>query len=166
MKRNWFWGLIGVLGLCTLGICVTAWFAAKRLTELFHDFRDISYDVFSDQIVFNAVGRGERDLFMLDLRTGQVSHLTDSATREFDPRFSPDGRKIVYAAYRSASTSTPASLYEMELATRTVRRLTRESFADFEPRYMPDGKAILFGRAHRLRRYSMGGTVWDRARTY
>lgn len=137
--------------------------AAKKLLR---DDRDISFDVSGDRIVFNAAGEGERDLFLLDLSTGEVKRLTHSNAREFDPRFAPDGQQIVYAAYPSKDTAKPSSLYSLDLRSNQVVRLTNSPFADYNPRYLPDGKTLLFGRAHRLRPYSLGGMVWDRPQTY
>jgi len=137
--------------------------AAKKL---FRDDRDISFDVRGDLIVFNAAGEGERDLFLLDLRTREVKPLTRSSAREFAPRFAPDGQQVVYAAYPSSDIAKPSSIYSLDLRSNQVVRLTNSPFADYNPRYLPDGKTLLFGRAHRLRPYSLGGTVWDKPQTY
>jgi TolB protein len=122
---------------------------------LLRDDRDISFDVSGDRIVFNAAGEGERDLFLLDLSTGEVKQPTHSKAREYDPRFAPDGQQIVYAAYPSSDTAKPSSIYSLDLRSNRVARLTNSPFADYKPHYLPDGKTLLFGRAHRLRPYSL-----------
>lgn len=162
LRRVWDIGIGCGMGLFALCACNNG----KQVNSVNLDFRDISYDVYDSRVVFNAVGAGGRDLFILDLRSRHVLHLTNSREREFDPRFAPNGLQIVYAAYPSERTTAPSALYWIDVRTQQVHPLTQSQFADFEPRYLPDGTHLLFSRAHRLRKYSLGGTVWDETFAY
>nr|WP_309696492.1 ankyrin repeat domain-containing protein [Armatimonas sp.] len=118
----------------------------------------VTFDVSPDgrQIAFSAT---DGDLYLLDLKTHQVTRLTRTGQCA-SPAFSPEGTKIVYCA--CASGETGSALYELTLANKTTRRLTNEAKAsDSQPSYSPDGTRITFTRTFRYRRYSMGGMIWS-----
>jgi hypothetical protein len=160
LRKVWDIGIGCGMGLFALYAC------NSRKQGVTTDFRDISYDVYDSRVVFNAVGAGGRDLFILDLKSRHVLRLTNSREREFDPRFAHKGQRIVYAAYLSERTTNPSALHWIDVRSRQVHPLTQSRFADFEPRYLPNGTHLLFSRAHRLRKYSLGGTVWNETSAY
>ncbi len=51
-----------------------------------------------DAILFNAVGTGGRDLYLLNLTDLKVKRIAETPEYETAPNFSPDGLRIVYAA--------------------------------------------------------------------
>jgi Tol biopolymer transport system component len=107
---------------------------------------DIAFDISpsGEQIVFSALGDGGRDLFLLDLKTWQVTALIQSPDYEGTPAFSPDGKFIIYAA------GTPGDradhLYLRSLDGSQVRQLTNEDYNDQEPSFSADGSQIVFTR--------------------
>lgn len=126
--------------------------------------RDITFDISPDgtQIVFPGVGKGVRDLYLLDLKTYKVTRLTETESWETQPRFSPDGRSIVYSAWTDPKQEDHYwNLYLLDLETRQIRQLTYGRVGDSEPQFTPDGKYIVFSRATRLRKRSMGGKAWS-----
>jgi hypothetical protein len=44
------------------------------------------------------------DLMIVDVATGQMRHLTNTPAQEWRPRWSPDGEKILYMAYKRGET--------------------------------------------------------------
>lgn len=132
--------------------------------------RGITFDIHpsGDRVVFTAKGNGTRDLYLLDLKTHQVTRLSDTPAFESDPAFSPDGKWIVYSALPNPDNpKSPAYLYLLNLETKVTRQLTSgQGTSDSAPVFVLNGSRILFSRAHRVRRYSMGGYVWDRASLY
>lgn len=132
--------------------------------------RGITFDIHpsGDRVVFTAKGNGTRDLYLLDLKTRRVTRLSDTPAFESDPAFSPDGKWIVYSALpKPDNPKSPAYLYLLNLETKATRQLTSgQGTSDSAPVFVLNGSRILFSRAHRVRRYSMGGYVWDRASLY
>ena len=118
---------------------------------------NVTFDVSPDgrQIAFSAAG----DLYLLDIKTYQVTRLTQTGNC-VSPAFSPDGVKIIYCA--SVLGGTGSALYEFSLMKKIIRRLTNEvKVSDSQPSYSPDGTRITFTRAFRYRPYSMGGMIWS-----
>ena len=56
------------------------------------------------------------------------------------PDFSPDGRKIVFAALQNAV----GDLFVVDLETQQVTNLTKDAFADSGPTWSPDGTYIVY----------------------
>ncbi len=66
--------------------------------------------------------------------------LTGGPTRDRQPAFSPDGRRIVFTSDRSGSLD----LWSLELASGAIRRLTFDATDDWDPQWSPDGKHLLW----------------------
>lgn len=105
---------------------------------------DVSRD--GRRIVFTR-GEGVREnLFVLDRTTRAVRRLTGAGG--FAPRFSPDGRRVVFSRYLSNSRGgEQAELYTLGVDGRGLRRLTaRTDTQDVLGVFSPDGKRLLFSR--------------------
>jgi len=86
----------------------------------------------SDQIcIMNADGTGWRRL------------TTEDSIRHFYPSLSPDGKRVLYAAFREENVY---EIYSYELADNTVNRLTNRNGVLTAPEYSPDGQSITFTR--------------------
>ena len=84
----------------------------------------------SNQIcMINADGTGFRRL------------TTDGDRQHYYPALSPDGRSVVYAAFREANVY---EIYEMDLASGGVVQLTNRLGIVNSPDISPDGQAIVF----------------------
>jgi Tol biopolymer transport system component len=70
------------------------------------------------------------------------------------PRFSPDGKRIVFASDRGGA----ANLWIMSLDKRDTVQVTRERQQSFDsPEWTPDGKYILGSRGNSLMMYHVDG---------
>lgn len=96
------------------------------------------------QIVFNGIGDGGRDLYLLDLKNSQVTQLIKSPDYEGSPSFSPDGKFIIYAA--GAVGDRADHLFIRSLDGLNVKQLTNEDYNDENPSFSPDGTQIVFTR--------------------
>lgn len=111
-----------------------------------------------DAIVFNTVGAGGRDLYLLDLETRVVSRIAATPDYETCPSFSPDGRRIAYSA------GTPGDradhIFTIDLGGKSKTQLTDVDANDTSPRYSPDGNLIVFARD---KTYNWGGMAanWE-----
>jgi Tol biopolymer transport system component len=66
--------------------------------------------------------------------------LTTDPTPDWLPRFSPDGSRIAFYAYRSGNRD----LWVMPASGGQAKQITRNSAQDFHPSWSPDGNSLAF----------------------
>ena len=80
-------------------------------------------------------------IYIKDLRSGGDKLLEKLAGMSFAPRYSPDGKKALFAIAKGGSTS----VYELEFASNRVKRMTSDyGTISVSATYSPDGKKIVF----------------------
>src|SRR5690606_32703672 len=90
-------------------------------------------------LVFNAVGY----LWKKELPKGKPVRLTQSEEFEFEPKFSPDGKQIVYVTWSDQEMS---SIRKLSLANGSITQLTTEKGIYRNPSFSNDGKMIVFAK--------------------
>jgi TolB protein len=123
-----------------------------------HQDTTIAVSPADDAIVFNAVGNGGRDLFLLELTDFKVTQITQSPDYETAPSFSPDGLRIVYSA--GVTGDRADHIFTIGLDGSSKTQLTDIDANDTSPQFSPDGKTIVFARD---KTYSWGGLAanWE-----
>ncbi|MHB8475359.1 MAG: TolB family protein, partial [Casimicrobiaceae bacterium] len=71
---------------------------------------------------------------------GGVAQQLTAASYDYQPDWSPDGRWVIYSAYRNDAME----LWILELASGTAKLLLANGAVNVEPRFSPDGKRIVF----------------------
>ena len=144
-------GIIAALGATVLGLFGIGGNQIEHGNVTF----DLSPD--SKQVAFSSASGG---LYALDLNTKTVTGLYNGKSVACSPKYSPDGKTIVFVG--KDSTRGQTSLYRIPaLGGQDTLLATSDGASDFAPSFSPDGKEVVFVRAARKRPYSMGGTVWD-----
>jgi DNA-binding winged helix-turn-helix (wHTH) protein/Tol biopolymer transport system component len=82
---------------------------------------------------------GDVDLWLLEVRTGVFSRLTFGPSWEFDPLWSPDSQRIVYAVGREDGTD----LMEMVVGARTPQMIYSDNRSLLLDDWSPDGRFIV-----------------------
>jgi Tol biopolymer transport system component/imidazolonepropionase-like amidohydrolase len=90
-------------------------------------------------LVFNAVGH----LWKVALPDGTPERVTKSDDFEYQPSFSPDGRRIVYVGWNDDELG---SVRSVGLNGRGDRSLTEEPGYYAAPRFSPDGSKVVFSK--------------------
>jgi TolB protein len=94
-----------------------------------------------DRVVFTSYASGFPRIYILDTATLRTQALDmQDGTMTFSPRFSPDGRTILF----SLSTGGNTDLYTLDLGSGSRKRLTSTPSIETAPSYSPDGKHIVF----------------------
>jgi dipeptidyl aminopeptidase/acylaminoacyl peptidase len=91
-------------------------------------------------------------LWLVDVATGAASRLTDGAVSDQEPAWSPDGRRIAFAANRrrDADLVGRSDIHVIDVESRAVTAITRGPRSVFAaPAWMPDGQTIA-ALGHRL----------------
>jgi Tol biopolymer transport system component len=102
----------------------------------------ISLDVSPDgeTIVFDLLG----DLYLLPFSGGDARQLTQGMAFDAQPRFSPDGAKVLFVSDRSGGEN----LWTVELATGDTAQLTKGNGHMYvSPEWSPDGQYVVASRA-------------------
>ncbi|MDT8342203.1 MAG: amidohydrolase family protein [Longimicrobiales bacterium] len=98
----------------------------------------MSVDVSPDgrQIVFDLLG----DLFLLPIEGGEARRLTSGLAFDAQPRFSPDGTRVVFSSDRSGGQN----VWILSLdGTDTVQVTTGEANRAESPEWTPDGEYVV-----------------------
>ncbi len=90
-----------------------------------------------------------REIYLKELETGFVRNLTESVADDWLPRFSHDGKYIVFVSERSDLRSVPytekkSDIYVMDADGAFQLRLTEDDFNDGGPCYTYDDARIYF----------------------
>ena len=121
---------------------------------------DIDWSPDGTAIAFTASGRVDDrvGLFVMAPDGKQLRRLTPRWLRAAQPRWSPDGRRIVFSTgYGDFADDPTRELYVVNSDGTGLRRLTKNAVDDTEPEWAPNGSRIVFVRAHPRRPYSVKG---------
>lgn len=102
----------------------------------------MSLDVSPDgqTIVFDLLG----DLYTLPIAGGTATAITHGLAFDAQPRFSPDGKRVVFVSDRSGGDN----VWLLDLATKDTTQLTQGNGAYYvSPEWSPDGNYIVVSRA-------------------
>ena len=110
-----------------------------------------------DEIAFTGLKEGRSDIYIYNLKTEELRKITNDIFSNVEPRWSPDGSKIVFASDRGEyleempENFSPIDInmknydiYEINVDGSGMRRLTDTEFLERTPIYSPDGKYIAF----------------------
>jgi dipeptidyl aminopeptidase/acylaminoacyl peptidase len=107
-----------------------------------HEIFSASFSPDGTKILFDAGTDSGFDIFVMNVDGSNVQQLTRTGT-DYDPAWSPDGRKIAFARQGSGSQS---DIYVMDSDGSNVVQLTDDGggHTDLGPTWSPDGTKIAF----------------------
>lgn len=96
-------------------------------------------------VVYVADMRGHLALFRTDLHSGESVNLTAGTPAAYEtPRWSADGRHIVFASSRDDPGLTRMDIFLMHADGTAVTNLSRHPHEDFNPHWAADGHSVIF----------------------
>ena len=141
----------GLLAFCAAGsVCLAARLPVLQQIDLPHPyyFREmylpqltsgpssLAWSPDSRELVYSMAGSLWRQKVG---GVGLAQQLT-SASYDYQPDWSPDGRWVIYSSYRNDAVE----LWILELASGAAKPLLANGAVNVEPRFSPDGKRIVF----------------------
>lgn len=102
----------------------------------------MSLDVSPDgrTIVFDLLG----DLYLIPITGGTASQITSGMAFDAQPRFSPDGKSVVFTSDKDGGDN----VWTLDVATRRDRQITKGKSNRYRsPEWTPDGTYIVVSRA-------------------
>ena len=88
----------------------------------------------------DSAGKGNSDIFIMNLKTAKKRRLTDKASAELSPTWAPDGRELAFTSDRRGRPQ----IYIMRADGSNVRRLTVEGRYNAAPAWSPRGDWIAY----------------------
>jgi TolB protein len=94
------------------------------------------------KIAFQS-NRGDRapEIVTMNANGDNKTQLTNNRVSDFDPAFSPNGKKIAFA-----SGSESLDIFTMSATGTNKKKVTTSTSFDFDPAWSPDGTRIAFTR--------------------
>ncbi len=111
---------------------------------------DGKLDPSAARIAFESDRGGNRDIYIMDADGENATQLTNDLAADFQPDWSPDGTKSVFASDRDSQFRGHVQLYVVDVETGAVERITNDMKSELNPRWSPDGRGIAFLAAWRV----------------
>jgi TolB protein len=98
------------------------------------------------RVAWVADFRGRVPMIVTDFDSGESVELTREASAAYEaPRWSPDGRRIVFASPRdSGDIARNNDIFVMDADGSNLRNVSRHPGEDFDPRWSADGRSIVY----------------------
>ncbi len=118
--------------------------------EKAEQFSNLSWSPDGKSIVFQGLSEGQGDLYLYHFDTKKITQLTNDKYSDYQPSFSRDGKKIVFASDRttydkSLGQDITFNLAELDLATGKITDIKVFNGANnLNPQYSSDGTQIYF----------------------
>ncbi len=92
-------------------------------------------------IAYESTRTGERNIFIVNVQTGQETQLTNSPT-DVNAFWSPDSKTLLFQSNRDGFWQ----IYALDIASQQVKTLSDGQTNDTNPQFSPNGKMVAFRR--------------------
>ena len=117
----------------------------RDVRQMAHRFCDVvveavtgEHGVSLSSIAFLASVKGARDIYISDFDGFNLRRITTDRSIKLSPRFSPDGRYLIYTSYKKGRPQ----LFLTDLGSGTVKELAGYSGINIAPSWHPDGNSV------------------------
>jgi hypothetical protein len=106
-----------------------------------------------NRLAFTGLSNGQTGLYMYDLAADELTSLVDTRESKDSPRFSPDGKRIIFAMTDTAGLGfgpfsgvrkSKPNIALYDIGDGSYRLLTNTEWSDRQPAFSPDGTQFAF----------------------
>ncbi|HTC41654.1 MAG TPA: CehA/McbA family metallohydrolase [Candidatus Acidoferrales bacterium] len=115
------------------------------LPQLTNGPSSLSWGPNSRELIYSMAG----SLWRQKLDSEEAQQLTEGPGYDYQPDWSPDGKRVVYVCYRKDAME----LWLLDLPSGKTRQLTAGGAVNVEPRWSPDGKKVAWVSTQYNRRF-------------
>ncbi|MBE9531477.1 MAG: Tol-Pal system beta propeller repeat protein TolB [Proteobacteria bacterium] len=94
--------------------------------------------IFATRFLFVAERTGNKEVYICDYDGKNIKQLTHNGSINLSPRWSPNGRKILFTSYKLG----PPFLYERTISSGRERAVSKSKGINIGGRWSPDGERI------------------------
>ena len=94
----------------------------------------------AQEITYLSYARGQPQVYLFNIDTGQQEALGNFPGMTFAPRFAPDGNSVLMSLAANGATQ----IYSLDLRTRRATQITNTDSIDTSPCYSPDSSQVVF----------------------
>jgi TolB protein len=121
----------------------------KKLTDSRGESGDPAWSPTGSLLAFDADRgnrKGLRAIYVMHATGGKLRRVTKPrpSLSDYSPRFSPDGRQLVFLRARGTAETAPAALFTVGVDGSGLHQLTPYSLRVDQSDWSPDGKRIVF----------------------
>ncbi len=108
-----------------------------------------------EHLCFTGIKNGYSDIYIYNIKTGELKKLTDDIYSDNEPRFSPDGKKIVFSSDRLNDLTlnkkelsnvmgrnlNVKDIFILDIGSDNITRVTKNNeYREFSPFWLGDGR--------------------------
>ena len=112
----------------------------ERIEQRFRNSRQPSFLPGDEEVGFVATVNGIADVYKIRLADGRITPLTQTPSDESHPRWSPDGRFLIF----SREYLEQYDLVLKDLGSGEETRLTHTPYHELSPVFIPGGRALIY----------------------
>jgi len=104
-------------------------------------------------IAFDAILDRDRELYVIDIKSGQLKHYSFNRAEDFRPVWSPDGRSLLFFRGQGQDSKLPINeqefdIYMIDVKSKRETRLTTFHGYEGAPAWSPNGREFVFTSNH------------------
>jgi len=102
----------------------------------------LSWSTTGDQLAYFVRAEKSRTLILQNILTRNIDQRIEMKTVDDpeSPDFSPDGRKVAFAALQAGV----GDIFVLDLQSQEITNVSKDAFADSAPTWSPDGQSIVY----------------------